>query len=910
MDEEEADKDCVSQSPHEGSYHDQSQSYEEGNNDDDHDGVGGDVGGGPGSCVFDALAKLKLFLNKLILNQVDEFEVHFLAQQLSVDISDQVSFSQKKYTVQKSILQQIVKSDRSDMFVKLLDETEKNLGRKKPLKYLCCLVGCLFQADKHKSYLAHLKRVHSTHNQLRCNFGYKCSREFSTMDLLLGHVKDCHSNLQTVRPEPTIRVYQVACRCDMISCRGANFPDINKFMAHYTKFHNKEARECIFQNCDNKFPPDKPSTVRHHFSLKHKKIGKLKLKAKHILKSPEDALGATNDNSEGEVDDESILTEFEEDPDLYTAEALETIGDIEEDCDLNEDEENINFYMMQYADFYNRMMHFNHVPSRTVQEISREYLENSLKSKAMKERKLRESLKEVSSMTVEMVNHIVEEVIEDDDFIKAQQTLDTEYKRKTFIKENFKFIEPQEIILNAEGVKKGEAKDVIHYIPVTESFKHLLEDKTFNEVLDREREVAEKNDEILKDLTDGTAFKENKYFKENPGAYAGHFYSDSVELANPLGAARGKHKISQVFYTLGQIPREQRSRIDRIQLCMVFKDKLVKKYGYNVLFQPLISDLRKLEDGIVIRYPIERQVKMGLLAYSADNLEAHSLGGFSTCFSSSDICRFCHATYKDLETHIHDFDGEESHRYWTPAEYDRVCSDILSEESEESETYCPVSSENLFTAAVSDDDSNEESDNEEDVPAVNNSDDSEFDEGGDSTSELRSYGLRRRCPLNVLKSFHCVLGFPPDVMHDLLEGVVAQDLFGILKICVELEMFSFEAYNAQLSGIDLGKSESADKPQIVPSKGKKLPGKALSLLVHLRNFPLIIKKFVDDYEKEVLQFALKLVDITHRLMATEFRRYEIVILEDKIIEYLDARKCLFDNFPHLLGSPKPKGSNQ
>jgi hypothetical protein len=43
-----------------------------------------------------------------------------------------------------------------------------------------------------------------------------------------------------------------------------------------------------------------------------------------------------------------------------------------------------------------------------------------------------------------------------------------------------------------------------------------------------------------------------------------------------MGAAKGKHKINQVVYTLAQIPKEQRSKIERIQLALVYKDRLVK----------------------------------------------------------------------------------------------------------------------------------------------------------------------------------------------------------------------------------------------------------------------------------------------------------------------------------------------
>ena len=36
-------------------------------------------------------------------------------------------------------------------------------------------------------------------------------------------------------------------------------------------------------------------------------------------------------------------------------------------------------------------------------------------------------------------------------------------------------------------------------------------------------------------------------------------------------------RLSQVFYTLGQIPRSQHSQIDRIQLCLVCKETFIKK---------------------------------------------------------------------------------------------------------------------------------------------------------------------------------------------------------------------------------------------------------------------------------------------------------------------------------------------
>ena len=128
---------------------------------------------------------------------------------------------------------------------------------------------------------------------------------------------------------------------------------------------------------------------------------------------------------------------------------------------------------------------------------------------------------------------------------------------------------------------------------------------------------------------------------------------------------------------------------------------------------------------------------------------------------------------------------------------------------------------------------------------------SEADEIEDELDETRQrYGLRKRCPFNDLQSFHAVYSFPPDVLHDLFEGMVAQDLCGIIKIL--------------------------DRPQEIKSfKGMKLPGKAVSVWTHIRNFGLIIHQLVQDFDDQVLGLGLELADIVERVTAVECRHYEI-----------------------------------
>ena len=69
--------------------------------------------------------------------------------------------------------------------------------------------------------------------------------------------------------------------------------------------------------------------------------------------------------------------------------------------------------------------------------------------------------------------------------------------------------------------------------------------------------------------------------------------------------------------------------------------------------------------------------------YSSDNLEAHTLGGFSCCFSSKDIYCFCHCQHSELSDNIHYYDGDAKKKYWTVDEYDWICEDIEKDDKKE-----------------------------------------------------------------------------------------------------------------------------------------------------------------------------------------------------------------------------------
>ena len=277
--------------------------------------------------------------------------------------------------------------------------------------------------------------------------------------------------------------------------------------------------------------------------------------------------------------------------------------------------------------------------------------------------------------------------------------------------------------------------------------------------------------------------------------------------------------------------------------------------------------------------------------------------------------------YEDLVENIHDYCGDP-HLKWSVEEYDKVARSVENKKNSQAEAEMSASGDEEDDSNVVDPlGRNAEGNDEHRMDGEANSDgnesfeEAESDEEAESEKEVESeeditehFGVNGMCPLNALTSFHATTGFPPDLLHNLFEGTISQDLLGILRILSKLKWFTLEDYNESLQKLSCKSHESSNRPQKIPldRKSKKLKGKACSIWVHIRNFPFIIRNLIKDEEHPVFQFGLTLHEITERITAYEFQQYEIDVLEELIIKYLDERKVVFEEFPDLIGSPKPK----
>lgn len=84
----------------------------------------------------------------------------------------------------------------------------------------------------------------------------------------------------------------------------------------------------------------------------------------------------------------------------------------------------------------------------------------------------------------------------------------------------------------------------------------------------------------------------------------------------------------------------------------------------------------------------------------------------------------------------------------------------------------------------------------------------------------KEYGINRNSILNELTYFHvCDGSMLPDIMHDVLEGVLQYETKLMLQTFVNRKKyFTLEELNSHLENMELGYTESKSRPSLVSHK--------------------------------------------------------------------------------------------
>ena len=238
-------------------------------------------------------------------------------------------------------------------------------------------------------------------------------------------------------------------------------------------------------------------------------------------------------------------------------------------------------------------------------------------------------------------------------------------------------------------------------------------------------------------------------------------YHDDFQVTNPLGSKT--IKISAFYYTLGNIKPKHRSKLSVIQLAVLAESKYVNRNNLKLLLRPMIEDLKHLEqNGIPVNIDDMTTYVKGTVSFvAADNLASHFLGGFYESFSIQRFCRFCMCTRRALKSGPF----PSIHQERTIDNYDRHVS--------------------LVT---------------------------------DDSSLSSVYGVKNQSVLNDLQYFHVTEGLPPDVAHDLLEGVCKDT---ILKIVSGVNTYITDI-NLILETFPYKGSDKATKPSTIRVSGSDI----------------------------------------------------------------------------------------
>lgn len=154
-----------------------------------------------------------------------------------------------------------------------------------------------------------------------------------------------------------------------------------------------------------------------------------------------------------------------------------------------------------------------------------------------------------------------------------------------------------------------------------------------------------------KSFNDGSLLRENSFLCEDELKLPLILYIEDFEICNPLGTSRKKHKVTAVYWVFADIHATLRSTLTSIYLTILCKANDVNQYGYAKVLDPLLRDLKSFEDEGIFVSSLGKVVKGTVLAVVADNLGAHSIGGFVESFSASHFCRFCIGERSQIQEH-------------------------------------------------------------------------------------------------------------------------------------------------------------------------------------------------------------------------------------------------------------------
>ena len=401
--------------------------------------------------------------------------------------------------------------------------------------------------------------------------------------------------------------------------------------------------------------------------------------------------------------------------------------------------------------------------------------------------------------------------------------------------------------------RKVRKTDNFYYIPLLDTLKTLL---TVNDIQAEVLNSHQCENNELRDFCDGQLFHSHPLFMSEKNALQIIGYYDELEVVNPIGSYVSKHKLGCLFFTLGNIRPQYRSSLKAINLVAVGKYEDIRNYGIDAFLSPFVDDLKTLFcDGIEIKFGDRLcTVFGGLLAFLADNLAAHAVGGFKESMSFAlRICRTCMITPQESQATF----SESMCQLRTPEKHFKQCLML---------------------------------------------------EGALGSHYSTNFGINRRSILEDVPGFSVATGIPHDIMHDLFEGVVPYELKLLICYCVQKKYFSIDTLNERIERFDF----VHDKPSMIDCNlcrtTTKIRQSASQMMTLSRHFPILIGDRVPESDEHWSSFLLllKICNIALTPICTyDTVPYLRILIEEKLSSFkiLYPESRLIPKFHYMLHYP-------
>lgn len=378
------------------------------------------------------------------------------------------------------------------------------------------------------------------------------------------------------------------------------------------------------------------------------------------------------------------------------------------------------------------------------------------------------------------------------------------------------------------------------YIPLLLQLEKYLNFADVSEAISKPKDNLSN---IYAHFEDGLYFQGNIFFQSHPDALQLLVYIDECGMTGDRGNRSKKNKLVFVYGCLGNLERKHRSSFKSMFVISIFHNTVMTRFGLNVLLRPLVDDIKKLELGVNMSVGGKSTIVRGTLAaIVADNLASHQIGGFKVGFGKGfRKCRFCLGTSEDIKNKC--FDNEFFPR--TKIQHEQHCSSLHSEELRD--------------------------------------------------HFQRTYGVMNDSILNELKHFHVIGGLAPDLMHDILEGLIPLILSKLIVHCIQKKYFTLNTLNDAIAKFKYGYREMVNKPCPISMSSLysgKIDQSASQLWLMAINFPLIVGNLVDAGD-ETWHCFLLLLQISRLVFLDSISSSQLLILEQLIEEFIIAYKANF-----------------